>query len=305
MPTLAARVLHRPDAAHRWLPEGPKLLADGRIAWITIQCGGDARHGALHVFDPRRGDDTAWELPGRPGFVHPLAPGDSRFVLGMERAVGVFDCRDRSFAPIVDGIDADVTGTIVNDGIACRGGIVFGTKDTEFRERKAGLWFLRLLDRRLFALRRDQLCSNGKVVRDLPAGRIELFDVDSPTRTVVRYELDPATGACSEPQLVVDLRHERAVPDGMVAGPGADEVTIAMFDPGPATHGRALVASLRDGAVVRTFTTPGAAQVTCPLWLPTAHGRRLVLTTAAENLTAAGLAAQPDAGCLFATDELT
>src|SRR5690606_18816488 len=128
------------------------------------------------------------------------------------------------------------------------------------------------------------------------------FDIDSPARVVVRYELDPATGALSAPTTVVDLRAERAVPDGMVLVPGTDEAVLAMFDAGQAEFGRALWCSLRTGEVLREFRTIGAAQVTCPAWLPTSQGTQLVLTTAAEHLSAAELAAQPNAGCLFVAE---
>ena len=300
MTVTTMRVLHRPPSAgSRYLPEGPRALARNRLAWLTIQTGRDSNRGELHVLNTLRNECRTWRLPGRPGFLVP-SDRDGVFVLGMERQIGVFDTATQRFAPLVEGIDDGVTGTIVNDGIACGHGLVFGTKDTAFAERKAGLWFLRRSDLRLFALRRDQLCSNGKVVRELANGRLEIFDIDSPTRTVVRYELDPTTGELGGGEVVVDLRAELAVPDGMALVPGTqDQVVVAMFDPEPAAAGRLLWCSLRTGAVLRTFVTPGAAQVTCPQWLEGPQGTLLVATTAAEHLTAERLAAQPNAGCLF------
>ena len=298
MERTVARLLHRPAGEYAWLPEGPRALAPGRLAWITIQCGAESRRGALHVLTTGRGENRTWDLPGRPGFVF-ATDRDGVFLLGMDRSVGLYDTQARRFTALVDGLDAHTTGTIVNDAVLCAAGLVFGMKDTEFREAKAGLWFLRRRDLRLFELRRDQLCSNGKVVRELPGGRIELFDIDSPTRVVMRYELDVGSGSLSAGTIALDLRGERAVPDGMVAVPGTDEVVIALFDPGPAAAGRALQCSLRTGQVLREFSTPGAAQVTCPQWLPANGGAQLVLTTAAENLTPERLAQQPNAGCLF------
>lgn len=299
MQVLDARVLHRPTAAHRWLPEGPRALPDGRLLWITIQCGADAPHGALHVLDPESGANATTLLPGRPGFALPTdAPGT--FLLGMERSIGWFDVATGDFHELVADLDGDRAGTIVNDGEPCRDGLVFGLKDAALADPKAGLYFLRRGDSALFRLRDDQVCSNGKVLRELGGDRVELFDIDSPTRVVRRYVLDVAQGRLDEPAIAVDLRAERGVPDGMCAIPGTEDVVVAMFDPEDAPHGRALRCSLRDGAVRAEYRTAGAAQVTCPAWLSRAGGGLVVLTTAAERLPPERLARQPNAGCLFA-----
>ncbi len=296
--TPAARVLLRPAAPYRYLPEGPRALRSGRLLWITIQCGPSAAHGALHVFDPTTGDNRTWQLPGRPGFALET-DRDDVFLIGMERELGEFDGARGTWTVLGSGIDADCEGTIVNDGEPFEGGVVFGTKDTAFAEPKASLWFWRRSDRTLHRLRTGQLCSNGKVLRPLGGDRWELFDIDSPSRVVTRCELDARRGVASAPTVAIDLRDQRAVPDGMVLVPGADEVVVAMFDPGPADAGRALRCSLRTGEVRETIAVPGAAQVTCPAWLPGAAGSRLVLATAAEHLSPERLVQQPDAGCLF------
>lgn len=298
-----ARVLYRPAPEHGHLPEGVRALPDGRLSWITIQCGSDRTDGAVHVLDPARGENHTFPLPGRPGFALPTGDA-SVWLLGMEREVAWFDGGARTLQTIVDGIDAHTDGTIVNDAEPCRDGVIFGCKDTAFREHKAGLYFLRRRDTALFRLRDDQLCSNGKVVRELGAGRVELFDIDTPTRIVRRYELDTDAGTIDEARIAIDLRTERGVPDGMCGIPGTEDVVVAMYDPEPAAFGRALRCSLRDGRVLAEYRTPGAVQVTCPAWLPKKGGRggTLVLTTASQELDAARLAQQPNAGCLFAVE---
>jgi sugar lactone lactonase YvrE len=298
METVEARVLHRPTPASGYLPEGPRALGPGRQSWITIQSGAKATHGALHVLTSARGENRTWKLPGRPGFAY-ATNREGLFLIGMERSVVLYDTMASRSTDVVTRLDGHTTGTIVNDAALCSAGLVFGCKDTEFREHKAGLWFLRRRDLRVFELRRDQLCSNGKVLREMRDGRFELFNIDSPTRVVTRHELDPETGQLSEPTVAIDLHDQPGVPDGMVVVPGSDEVVIAMFHPEPAPYGRALQCSLRTGKVTREFRTPGAAQVTCPAWLQTQHGAQLVLTTATENLSREQLAGQPNAGCLF------
>lgn len=306
VPSRDGRVLVRPSPQHGYLPEGPRVMPDGRLLWITIQRGStgeDAEHGTLHTLHLETGEGTAWELPGRPGFALPTDSADV-VLLGMERSIGWLDLSAGSFDEIVTDLDGDRDGTIVNDGEPSTHGIVFGMKDTAFAENKAGLYFLRQHDGELFRLRDDQLCSNGKVVRELDehSGVLELFDIDSPTRLVRRYELDVGAGTLGQPETAIDLTGERGVPDGMVAVPGTDEVVVAMFDPDHAEHGRALRCSLATGDVLAEYRTPGAAQVTCPVWLESNEGTFLLLTTAAEHLSPERLAMQPNAGCLFVVD---
>ncbi|MCR9243634.1 MAG: SMP-30/gluconolactonase/LRE family protein [bacterium] len=302
-----ARVLVRPAPEHGYLPEGPRVLPDGRLLWITIQCGATgelATRGAIHTFDLETGESQVTDLPGRPGFALP-SEDPNVVLLGMERSLGWLNLQSGEFDEVVTGLDDHCEGTIINDGEPSAHGIVFGMKDTAFAEHKGGLYFLRQHDGELLQLRRDALCSNGKVLRELPTAasdatpRLELFDIDSPTRVVRRYELDVATGQLSAGEIAIDLTGERAVPDGMVQVPGRDEVVIAMFDPEFVAAGRALRCSLATGEVLAEYRTPGAAQVTCPVWLESQEGRFVLLTTAAENLAPESLARQPDAGCLF------
>jgi sugar lactone lactonase YvrE len=293
-----ARVLHRPAPGYDYLPEGPRALPDGKLAWITIQRGADATAGALHLLDLATGRNRTFDLPGRPGFA--LATGEPHvFRLGIERQIGLYDVVSGTFRPILADCDTHCTGTILNDAEPCRDGLIFGLKDSAFREHKAGLYFLRAADGELFVLRTDRLCSNGKVVRELGPGKVELFDIDSPTRIVRRYELDTRTGTLDGERTAIDLRTERGVPDGMCGIPGTADVVIAMFDPEPAGFGRALRCSLRDGSIGAEYRTPGAAQVTCPAVLPDG---RIVLTTAAEHLSPERLRQQPNAGCLFVVE---
>jgi len=76
-----ARVLHRPAPGYDYLPEGPRALPDGKLAWITIQRGADSPTGALHLLDLATGRNRTFDLPGRPGFA--LATDEQHvFLLG-------------------------------------------------------------------------------------------------------------------------------------------------------------------------------------------------------------------------------
>lgn len=291
-------VLFRPESAElRFLPEGPIQCRPGVFSWVAIQHGPDRQDGSLNVFDLATRTNRSFPLPGRPGFAFPTTSSD-HFLVGMERRVGVVELSTGRWTELCGEVDADVEGTIINDAVLVPQGIVFGCKDLAFREPKAGLYFWRRSDRRLFRLRGDQICSNGKVA--LGEGpRTRLLDIDSPRRTVVQYELDVRRGTLSRPQLVLDLRNEPAFPDGMIATPDGQSVIIAFYNPEEAPHGEARQYRLADGQVQQVWRTDRSPQVTCPLLLEHEGGVSLVLTTAVEHMPPEKQARLSNAGCLF------
>ena len=296
MRTIDAELLFRPGTANlEFLPEGPYSLGQGRMSWVAIQYAPDDLRGALNIFDTNTGTNQSYELPGRPGFAFPTSQPNV-FVIGMERSIVLFDLEQGITETLVEGIDDGVEGTIINDGVLFEHGIVFGCKDTAFETSKAGLYFFRRRDHRLFTLRTDQLCSNGKFIGQLEGDSYELFDIDTPTKKVVRYVLDIETGELSEPTTAINLNHEAAFPDGMIQVPGRRSVIIAMFNPEAADQGHAKQFSLATGEVEAVWQVPESPQVTCPQVIETPDGMRLVLTTAAENMSPEKRAAHANAG---------
>lgn len=296
--THPTRLVYRPvDSQLGFLPEGPYSLGPNRFSWITIQRSPTSTRGALHLYEYGVGNRTI-ELPGRPGFAFPTS-NPARFLVGLERSIVIVDINTLAVETIADSIDTHTEGTIINDAVLFADGLVFGCKDLKFAEHKAGLYFLRHRDHRLFQLRRDQLCSNGKVIRPIAGTKWELLDIDTPTRKVVRYELDSLSGKLSEPTVALDLAQVTGFPDGMIQVPGKDEVIIAMFNPEPANAGYALRFELGDPTIKEAWEVPSSPQVTCPQLVQVDSEIRLVLTTAAENMSPEKLAAHPNAGSLF------
>lgn len=117
---------------------------------------------------------------------------------------------------------------------------------------------------------------------------------DSPTRSIMRWRLDPDTGdTVGEPEMFVDLRSERMMPDGAVAdGEGCiwnaqwGAGRVARYDP--------------NGRFVEAVTVP-AAQVTCAA-LGGADMKTLFVTSAWEGMSAAARRADPLAGAVFAVE---
>ena len=294
-------LLHQPaNDDLRFLPEGPYPYEAGKLSWVGIQHGAQASIGSLNILDLAASQNETFPLHGRPGFAFPTSrPGV--FLVGLEREIGLFDTQSANWETLVDGIDAAVEGTIVNDGVAFSGGIVFGAKDLEFQEKKAGLYLWRTADRQLVQLRNDQICSNGKVIFE-QAGQTKLLDIDSPTQTAVAYDFDPHNGKLGDPEIFVELRDTDVFPDGMIITPDHQSVIIAIYNPNDADYGEARQYGIASGQLEAVWKTPGAPQVTCPQLIAHQGAIQLVLTTAVEHMDPERRAKYPDLGSLFIGD---
>jgi len=294
-----ANVLFRPESdALRFLPEGPyPTTRSGELSWVGIQHGKESRIGSVNLLNLTTRKNQSFDLPGRPGFAFACDDGLS-FVVGCERSLGRFVPQTGSWDVFCDGVDDDVDNTIINDGMIWEDNLIFGTKDLEFKTKKAGLYLWRGADKKLIRLRDDQICSNGKAIRQTNAG-LELIDIDSPTRQIAAYSLDIGSGKLGARRVLIDLTSDPAVPDGAMLTPDGTGVIVSMFHPGDAIDGQARHYDLASGKLVTTWMTPGSPQNTCPM-LAGIDGRvSLVMTTAVEQMDQARQNACPNAGCLF------
>jgi sugar lactone lactonase YvrE len=306
MPPTEARVLYRPEAAEdRFLPEGPRpIRLDDRDAliWVNIQTGADATSGALHVrfWDEDEDETETWRLPGRPGFVLPTdRPGV--VLVGMGKEVGTFDLDAGEWHRLAT-IPDDNPRTIINDAEVVPGGraVVFGTKDVRFADPTAALYLYTLGDDVVSLLAPGQTCSNGKVFARYGGGLV-LFDIDTPTKKVVRYRLDVGGRVAVPDGVALDLGREPGFPDGMRDG-GEGTVIVAFYNPDPVPHGRAVRFDLTGGQAVAEWHTPGSPRVTCPCLVERPDGVKLVLTTATEGMPGDQEDDCPEAGSLFEAD---
>jgi sugar lactone lactonase YvrE len=304
VPTREARVFVRTeDDEDRFLPEGPRAVTlDGRDAllWVNIQTAPDARAGAVHARYFDDGEQGVWNLRGRPGFIAPTDRPGTIFV-GMEKEVGLLDLETNEFTPLAAIPDANPR-TIVNDGEVVPGGraVVFGTKDVQFKEPLAGLYVYSLHDNAVSLLAGNQTCSNGKVFVHYGSDLV-LFDIDTPTRKVVRYRLDLNRKVAAFDGVALDLAGEPGFPDGMRAG-DQGTVIVAFYNPDPVPAGRAVQFDPATGERIAEWTTPGSPRVTCPCLVPRPDGIKLVLTTATEGMPAGLREKCPEAGHLFISD---
>ncbi|MFP6677295.1 MAG: SMP-30/gluconolactonase/LRE family protein [Pirellulaceae bacterium] len=302
MQVIDCEAVFRPlSPERRFLPEGPYDLGRQQISWVAIQHGADATSGSINILDLATGLNQSHDLPGRPGFAFPTTD-NQRFVVGMERQVVVYDIGSGKCVPLVDAkIENGVQGTIINDGEFFDDGILFGCKDLQFKEAKAGLYLWRRSDRTLHLLRDDQICSNGKVLIGSD-GQYRVFDIDSPTKQVVEYQLNVAAATFEKQRVVVDLSDGGVFPDGMIASPDGTGLIIALYNPEDAEHGEARQYAIETGELERVWRVAKSPQVTCPQ-LVVVDGRwKLFLTTAVEQMSAERQTRFTDAGSLFLGD---
>lgn len=271
------------------------------VAWVGIQHGVESREGSVNLLNLDTRRNVSHILPGRPGFV---AATDRPGVLlvGLEHELALLDIS--SDVPVLSGPRIPVTDdprTIINDGLATPFGVVFGTKELNIRDPLAHLYYYRYGAERVTVLRAGQVCSNGKVLlkRD---SKHTLLDIDTPTRTVVRYDFDVEAGTVGEPRVFLDLTHRPDYPDGMCLTPDARSIVIAFYNPHDAPYGVARQYGLATGGVEIEWRTVGSPRVTCPCFVETEAGIKLLLTTAVEGMTPEELTRHPEAGSLFIGD---
>ncbi|MFJ2747271.1 SMP-30/gluconolactonase/LRE family protein [Streptomyces sp. NPDC087297] len=121
-----------------------------------------------------------------------------------------------------------------------------------------------------------------------PDGRL-LYYADSPTHRVDVFDHDPATGTLSARRPFADTS-PAGMPDGLAVDTEG-RVWVAVWGAGQVR------AYTPDGALHAVVTVPASQVSSCAFAGPDLD--LLIITTAADGLTAAQLAAQPHAGRIF------
>lgn len=306
--TTAKVYLTPPDESDRFLPEGPRWVTVGdkpALVWVNIQTAPDTTDGDIHIHFPGTdgSGDAGVGCPGRPGFLLP-ADEPNQALVGTTKDLHMVDLAESTWSEAFATIDDENPRTIINDGEVVPGGkaVVFGTKDTKFdADAKLANLYLYTVDDNVVSLLVDkQVCSNGKVFATDDRGLI-LYDIDTPTRKVVRYRLDVAARTATPDGTALDLANEPGFPDGM-CDCGDGTVIVAFYNPDPVEAGRAVRYNLATGEALEEWLTPGSPRVTCPLLVQRPSGVKLLLTTCDEGMPAENRAKAPNAGCIFIAD---
>jgi sugar lactone lactonase YvrE len=306
-----AELFFRPAVEElRYLPEGPRVLRNyheqgAKLGWVAIQRAAHVAEGSFNVLDLASRTNTSFPLRGRPGFFSETTePGV--VLVGLERELALLDLRTGALSQAVAQIDADPR-TIVNDGLAVEGGVLFGTKDLEFKQPIAALYFFDSVTRKAHTVLDGQTCSNGKYLQRDAAGAT-LIDIDTAPKRISRYRLDATLERVIEARLITPAEALPALPDGLrpaPAGHGETEgasVIVAYYNPDDVADGLAQQIRVSDGAVVCEWIIPGSARVTCPEFVKLDGKVKLLFTTAVEGMPAKIRQQAPGAGCMYIAD---
>jgi sugar lactone lactonase YvrE len=172
------------------------------------------------------------------------------FILATGQALTAATDDLASFEHFVDVID-DPTARTNDGGCDPLGGLVIGTMSSHQQLQRGAVYRVSPSNRNVLRLVAPVSISNGiQWARD----GTRVFYVDSPTRRVDIFDVDPASGAWANRRLHIDLRHINGVPDGMAIDE-ADGLWIAMWGGGSVIHYD------HSGRHVETVTVPGASQV--------------------------------------------
>jgi L-arabinonolactonase len=264
------------------LGEGPVWCPREQWLWWI-----DISNPSLWRFDPRTGKVDQWPLPKPPGSFALRRNGGFLFAF----RTGLATLRK----PEAEPSWLDVPGLALgderfNDGKVDRAGRFWtGTLD-----RKLGRAIVQLYrvdpEWRVTAMDGGFTISNGMAWS--PDGRTMYF-TDTPARRIYRYDFDQTSGEIANRRVFVEAEAGHGGPDGMtVDAEGC--VWSAQFDRwclhryGP------------DGRLDRTIRLPVQRPTSCMFGGPDLA--TLYVTTARLELAGDALAAQPDAGGLFALD---
>lgn len=262
------------------LGEGPRWDAEaGRLLWVDIEAG------ALHVFDPERGDDRAIPLGARVSAVAPTRSGD--VLVALADRLAVVDLADesvRTLAEIPHGQEMRC-----NDG-ACdpAGRFWVGSMALDVAPGAASLYRYSCnggLDRVLS----DVTLSNGLGWTLDGQG---MYFIDSLAYRVDLFDFDVAT-AISRRRLFASIDRADGIPDGLAVDDDGG-VWVALYGGGAVRRYDA------EGALDRVVAVP-ADNVTASCFGGD-DGRSLYVTTASVGLTADERRRQPLAGSVFVTD---
>jgi sugar lactone lactonase YvrE len=259
------------------LGEGP-IWADGALWFVDI------KRRKIHRFDPAGGEGRSWDTPEQTGFLLPAQDGG--FVAGTPTGLSRFDPTSGAFSAIAE-VEGHLPDNRINDGVADPAGrIWFGTMDN-LEKSPTGRFYRFERGRVEDAGLPPVTITNGPAVS--PDGRI-LYFVDTLAGTIGACDIAD-DGRLGPPRSFIRIAPEEGHPDG----PSVDAegcVWIGMWGGWEARRyspAGTLIGRVRFPAANITKVAFGGPGL-----------RTLYATSARQGLSGQELAAQPEAGDLFA-----
>jgi sugar lactone lactonase YvrE len=262
------------------LGEGPFWdSAQNSLGWLDIL------KGRLHRYHPDTGRDEFIELGQPVGCAAPCRTG--RLILGLKNGLAFFD-RETQQLDWIAHPEPDLPNNRFNDGkCGPDGRFLAGTMDMGEQNPSGALYSLSP-DGTFRTLKKDVRISNGLA---WSADGKTLYYIDTPTREIMAYEYDLASGAIANPRVVVRVPEKLGWPDGMTSD-RQGRLWVALWGGAALT-----VWDAEKGQLLEKIDFPAKNITSCAF-----GGSRqdtLYVTSARIGLDGAGLTAFPASGGLF------
>jgi len=263
------------------LGEGPVWVGRENALWFV-----DIKEKRIYRFDPASGDLKNWDAPSQIGWVLPEAGG--AFIVGMQRGVERFDPATGGFT-LLHAPEAHLPGNRLNDATTDgRGRILFGSMDDSEGD----------LTGRLYALDAGGVAdtglppvsiTNGPAVS--PDGKT-LYHTDTLGKIIHAVDVND-DGSLGAMRVFATIEEGAGYPDGTVVD-SEGCVWSGLF------MGWGVRRYAPDGTLLETVKLPVSNVTKIAFGGP--ELKTAYVTTARKGLDADALAAQPEAGDLFAFD---
>lgn len=262
------------------LGEGPLWDEREQVLWWV-----DIKAGHLYRYDPATGENRTFEMGRQIGTVG-LTNGH-QLIVALEDGIALFDPHTESLDLKVDP-EADKPGNRFNEGKpGPDGSMIVGTMADPI-VADAGALYQYFPDGRIETIAAPVTISNGLA---WTTDQRTMYYIDTPTRCVDRFDVDPTTGTISDRRTAFLLPANGGGPDGMTID-AEDKLWIAFFGGGAVRR-----FDPQSGAELAHIDLPTDNITSCVFGGPQLD--TLYMTSAAIGLSAAQRAAQPAAGALF------
>jgi sugar lactone lactonase YvrE len=260
----------------------------------------DIRLGRLHVFNPKDGTDRYFEVGEPLGCAAPRRSGG--LVLGLRSGFALLDLPVSFLSPLPTG-----EGTVVSSGVRALVNPEPHLPGNRFNDGKcdpAGRFLAGSMDNAEIEASGSlySLGPNGPVKTLLTGTRISngltwspdyrtFYFIDTPTRIVMAYEYDLATGAIAAPRPAISVPPELGWPDGMTSD-AEGMLWVAMWGGARLTRWDPAT-----GRLLTQIPFPALNVSACAFGGP--HLTDLYVTSARKDMTADQQAKYPLSGGLF------